>query len=286
MAQSRLVVEQSTEASDRIVNLVRRVMRSVIRLFGRHVNMRAFLQIAKQVAVEEAHRLAQQTNPKAKITLSQLSLMTGLDTRTIKAIQANPEEIPEKEVCPEAALLARWATDPMFKDEKAERPMDLSIYGKLGTFQGLVTQYCGRGVSPDMVIKRLRVRGCVETVNHNWVRLHNPNWVWIEHEEEQMLAEASSSIHCISRTLEHNIFGSPNYDTDDKWFQRRVLSYRIPKARRQQAQDELHQLLQRQLDEVCALVRHFESDTLDSKQPPLGVGIYFWHDPEAELSKK
>lgn len=281
MAEVGVAVEHGAETSERIVRLVRRVMRSVIRLFGRHVNMRAFLQIAKQVAVEEAHRLAREASPNGRITLSQLSLMTGLDTRTIKAIKANPEDIPEREICPEAALLARWHKDPMFRDPTSGKPMDLSIYGKLGTFQGLVTQYCGRGVSPDMVIKRLQARGCVDTVNHNWVRLCNPNWVWIEEDEEQMLAEASSSIHCISRTLEHNIFGLGSYEDDEpKWFQRRVLTFRVPEQDRAHLQEEIHQLLAKQQAEVGSLIRRYESDATSADQPPLGVGFYFWRDPE------
>lgn len=276
MASVNIAVNGATETSERIVRLVRRVMRSVIRLFGRHVNMRAFLQIAKQVAVEEAYRLAREASPNGRITLSQVSLMTGLDTRTIKAIRAAPEDIPEREVCPEAALLARWQRDPIFRDPATNQPMDLSIYGKLGTFQGLVTQYCGRGVSPDMVIKRLEARGCVSTVNHNWVRLRNASWVWIERDEERMLEEASSSIHCISCALEHNIFNSDG--PEDKWFQRRILSYRIPDEKRAQANREIHELLRHQQIQLGELIRRFETDEVSAHHPPLGVGLYFWCD--------
>ena len=61
-----------------------------------------------------------------------------------------------------------------------------------------------------------------------------------------------------------------------------MLSYRVPEPDRKQLQNEIHQLLAKQQVAVGELIRRYESDATSADQPPLGVGFYFWRDPEQE----
>lgn len=258
-----------------IIEALRQSIRCVLRLFGGRVHMRAFMEVVKQEAVREAQRQLQQQQPKRKIKRSELNMKLGLDSRVISRIQNEPDDIPRRDICPEAALLARWARDPSYHNTVNDEPMVLSMYGASYSFSGLVSQYFGRGVSAPMVAKRLASQGCVYINPKGWIQLKKPDWVWIEEDESRFLQEACRVLDSHTQTLLHNFQCLDN--KNDKWLERRIFSLRIPESKYDLARKKLTEKLLEQKDELHELIATLEDCEKDSGRT-IGVGYYYWEN--------
>lgn len=257
-----------------IIEALRQSIRCVLRLFGGRVHMRAFMEVVKQEAVREAQRQLQQQQPKRKIKRSELNMKLGLDSRVISRIQNEPDDIPRRDICPEAALLARWARDPSYHNTVNDEPMVLSMYGASYSFSGLVSQYFGRGVSAPMVAKRLASQGCVYINPKGWIQLKKPDWVWIEEDESRLLQEACHALNTHTNTLIHNMQAAKS--GDEKWLDRRLHSLRVPPENAQEARTLINSKLTEQKNELRALMAELE-DTSGSTTI-MGAGYYYWEE--------
>ncbi|MCG8464596.1 MAG: DUF6502 family protein [Xanthomonadales bacterium] len=257
-----------------IIEALRQSIRCVLRLFGGRVHMRAFMEVVKQEAVREAQRQLQQQQPKRKIKRSELNMKLGLDSRVISRIQNEPDDIPRRDICPEAALLARWARDPSYHNTVNDEPMVLSMYGASYSFSGLVSQYFGRGVSAPMVAKRLASQGCVYINPKGWIQLKKPDWVWIEKDESRLLQEACCALNAHTNTLIHNMQAAKN--GEDKWLDRRLHSLRVPPENAQEARKLINSKLIEQKNELSALMAELEDQS--GSTTIMGAGYYYWEE--------
>jgi hypothetical protein len=256
-----------------IIEALRQSIRCVLRLFGGRVHMRAFMEVVKQEAVREAQRQLQQQQPKRKIKRSELNMKLGLDSRVISRIQNEPDDIPRRDICPEAALLARWARDPSYHNTVNDEPMVLSMYGASYSFSGLVSQYFGRGVSAPMVAKRLASQGCVYINPKGWIQLKKPDWVWIEKDESRLLQEACHALNSHTEALLHNMEAMK---TDEpKWIERRIYTVHVPEDKYELAVQLLNDQLSAQAEEIRKIVRSLE-DKGQRCCKTVGVGYYYW----------
>jgi len=256
-----------------IIEALRQSIRCVLRLFGGRVHMRAFMEVVKQEAVREAQRQLQQQQPKRKIKRSELNMKLGLDSRVITRIQNEPDDIPRRDICPEAALLARWARDPSYHNTVNDEPMVLSMYGASYSFSGLVSQYFGRGVSAPMVAKRLASQGCVYINPKGWIQLKKPDWVWIEKDESRLLQEACHALNSHTEALLHNMEAMK---TDEpKWIERRIYTVHVPEDKYELAVQLLNDQLSTQAEEIRKIVRSLE-DKGQRCCKTVGVGYYYW----------
>lgn len=256
-----------------IIEALRQSIRCVLRLFGGRVHMRAFMEVVKQEAVREAQRQLQQQQPKRKIKRSELNMKLGLDSRVITRIQNEPDDIPRRDICPEAALLARWARDPSYHNTVNDEPMVLSMYGASYSFSGLVSQYFGRGVSAPMVAKRLASQGCVYINPKGWIQLKKPDWVWIEKDESRLLQEACHALNSHTEALLHNMEAMK---TDEpKWIERRIYTVHVPEDKYELAVQLLNDQLSTQAEEIRKIVRSLE-DKGQRCYKTVGVGYYYW----------
>lgn len=277
-------LEDATSAkSKKIIRAAYRAARVIVRLFAPHLPTNTLVTLVQQAALEEATSQARRVNPSGEVSLSQLALISGLDTRTIKRLQSHPPPLTELDICAEAAILAHWERDPSLRDRLTGKPIELPIYGSTGTFQGLVTHYCGRGVSPMLVAERLQTAGNVKIRNRNWVTFLHADWRWIEKEDEEFVDTASKALQNLSNTLHHNAKQSSD---NHKWVERRIFSHPISEQCREQAVSAINQLLLKQKDEMHGLLSRLEqftpSTSAAEKSDIVGAGYYVLHEKKSD----
>lgn len=264
---------RNANAEGSIIGVLRQSVRCILRLFGGRVHMRAFLEVVKQEAVLEAQRQLEEQEPTRQVKRSELAMRLGLDGRVISRIQNDSHEIPHKNICPEAALLHRWARDRSYHNTVNKQTMVLAMYGASYSFSGLVSQYFGRGVSAPMVAKKLAEQGCVEIDPKGWIRLKNPNWEWMDENTAKFLHEASYALESHTASLLHNLECAD--DTSNKWIERRLYTAFISEENRSKARCMIQEKLKEHRAEIIDLISTLEDSETETDQV-LGVGIYYW----------
>lgn len=281
MGQPSVVSRITSEKSNKIIQATYRAISAIVRIFCRYLPGETLLSLMQQAVVEEAYRRAHEVQLDGEVSLSQIALLTGFDTRIIKQLRQQPVTMTELDVCSEAAILAHWSQDPTLRERSSNRPIDLPIYGSTGTFQGLVTHYCGRGVSPMLVAQRLEEAGNAKIRNKNWIQFIHADWRWIESSEEDFAEAASHSITSLSSALDQNR-PCPTQQ-QEKWAERRVYSLKIPTGQRDQVTAILNEKVIAHHQEMAALIRSLETTRpIEESQEVIGVGYYFWRDQKKQ----
>lgn len=266
--------------SEKTVYAATKILGCIIDLLIEFMSGPVLNDLFKRILVERWHCKLQRENPGGKVTLSQLTFHTGLDSRQVKKLMDRPIQCTEADISTEAMLLARWARDPHLRDPISKRPRDLPIYGYSGTFQGLISAVVGRGVTPQTVLDRLSHNGNVQVVNDHWVRLVSPDWRIVEDKQNDMLLSACFSIVSLVQTIRHNL---ANYDNFDKrWLERYTYSVRLSAHKAAQVRSLLHDLLKRQKNESASLLRNNESMDTNIDSRTIGVGYYYWEGTSTE----
>lgn len=260
--------------SEKTVLAATKILGCIIDLLIEFMSGPVLNDLFKQVLVDRWYCKLQKDNSGGKVTLSQLTFYTGLDSRQVKRLIERPIQCTETDISTEAMLLNRWARDPNLRDAATGLPRDLPIYGYSGTFQGLISAVVGRGVTPQTVLDRLTHNGNVEVVNDHWVRLISPDWRIIEDKQSDMLNSASFSIISLVHTIRHNLANYDNYE--QRWLERYTYSVRLPGHKTALLNKLIQDLLNGQKCEVATLLREHESMDVNDNSRTIGVGYYYW----------
>ena len=262
-----------------------RLAKMFIHLFGPYLQTSVLVDMARQAGVEYAVARCQDEKSETKPTLTELSLITGLDTRTVKKMMERPKDLSDYQISAEAAILVRWAREPAWRDPETDKPMDLPIFGTDGSFQGLVVRLAGRGVSTRAVLQRLEATGNVKVVNKHFVRLIDSNWRFIEDNEDEFLEYGSQALASLSTTIQYNL--EHRKEPDKRRLERRVYTARISKEEIPQLRDKINQLVLKQKEEAHSLLEEFEAESKGGQTShAVGIGYYYWEDSDNILEDK
>ena len=260
--------------SEKTIYAATKILGCIIDLLIEFMSGPVLNDLYKRILVDRWYCKLQRENPGGKVTLSQLTFYTGLDSRQVKKLLDRPIQCTETDISTEAMLLHRWARDPNLRDPQSGRPRDLPIYGYSGTFQGLISAVVGRGVTPQTVLERLTNNGNVEVVNEHWVRLISPDWRMVEDKQNDMLASACFSITTLVHTIRHNLANFDNHE--QRWLERYTYSVRLSKHKAQLVNQQLQEVLNGQKSETASLLREHETMNAGDDACMIGVGYYYW----------
>ena len=273
--------------SEIVIKAAYRMARVFVRMFSPYLSTAVLADLVTQAGVEFNEAQCKKENPKSKVTLSKLSLMTGVPTTVIKEIQQKPKAIADYHVCAEAAILARWAKDPGLRSPVSNEPADLPIFGVDGSFQSLVNRHAGRGISTRTALDRLVASGNVEVVGKHFARMVDPNWRFIEDNEDEFLDYGTRAIASLGMTVCHNL--KERKHPENKYVERRVYSVCIPRKKLKKIEREVNELLMRQKVEFAEYIRQQEVETQEDDMVVLGAGYYQWQgcceDPDYETNR-
>lgn len=257
----------------RVARAIERMVRPLVRLIVGRVSCNFLVQQIRSIYIEEARRWIERNDPKGRVTKSKLAMLTGLDTRTISAIEADDSDVAECSVvdlCPEAGVLHKWRSNKAFIDDQG-KPRRLPIFGKSIAFQALVGSVVGRNVTCQTVLERLIESGNVEIVDGDFVEMIDPYYQPIKASDETIIDAGSWSIGRLSTTVLHNLMSERQ---DDRLLQQDRLSRRIPAEVEQELVAELRQLLEQQILEIEDVLDRYEADERAEGQKTVGVGWF------------
>ena len=264
---------QQHDQGTRLASAIERVIRPFIRLIVGRVSCGFLVQQIKRIYIEEARSWIEKNDQHGRVTKSKLAMLTGLDTRTISAIeteQSNVECVRISDLCPEAGVLDKWCYSRAFTDENG-KPKVLPIFGKSVAFQVLVSSVVGRNVTCQTVLERLLDSGNVEIVDGDFVRLLNPFYQPINSSDETLVDAGSLSIGRLTETVAQNLNGR---EKSERLLQQDRLSRRIPPEFEGALKDEIRELLERQILEIEDVLVKYESPEKAEGQKTFGIGWF------------
>lgn len=277
MSSTNVARQQQQDQGARLALAIERVIRPFIKLIVGRVSCGFLIQQIKRIYIEEARRWIEKNDHHGRVTKSKLAMLTGLDTRTISAIEAETSESDNfriVDLCPEAGVLEKWRTSKSFTDENGN-PKVLPIFGKSIAFQALVGSVVGRNVTCQTVLERLVDSGNIEIVDDDFVRLVNPFYQPIRPSDETIIEAGSWSISRLVDTVAHNL-RTP--EKENKLLQQDRYSSRIPSYLVGKATAEVRAVLENQIEEVEKVLEKYEASDNQEGQRIFGIGWFSFTD--------
>lgn len=273
MSATNTASHSQNDQGARLASAIERVIRPFIRMIVGRVSCGFLVQQIKRIYIEEARNWIGRNDPHGRVTKSKLAMLTGLDTRTISAIESEETNVgcvSISDLCPEAGVLDKWCYSRTFTDESG-KPKVLPIFGKSVAFQVLVSSVVGRNVTCQTVLERLLDSGNIEIVDDDFVRLLNPFYQPINSSDEALVDAGSWSIGRLTETVSQNLNRS---EKSERLLQQDRLSRRIPPESEGVLKAEIRELLDRQILEIEDVLVKYESPEKAEGQKTFGVGWF------------
>ncbi|MCH8479687.1 MAG: DUF6502 family protein [Wenzhouxiangella sp.] len=262
---------------DWVVSSAQNMFKPIAQLLVGKLSCQVAVDLLKEAYIEEATRQLIKEEGRKRATKSALALKTGLDTRAISALEAEPssESLKPADLSPEAAVLNAWSTEKTYQDEKTGKPKVLPVYGRGVSFQTLVMRNAGRNVTCPTVLGRLADSGNIEMLSVDEVRMVSPHYIAADEAEQTAIEAGSVSMNRLGQAIAHNLRAGSK---TAPWLQEVRWSRRIPEDRLDEVRRKLHETLKEQIAAIEQELDSAEAPVRQNDHHTLGVGWYYWED--------
>ena len=266
------------------------VLRAVIRLLVGKLSLIRLEELVRKIYVQESEKQLKIDFPHKRATLSQLALLTGVDTRTLTKLTnsqsysqpAHEDESFLHEMTPETTIICAWMTDPRFCNPSDGKPRVLSLGGKRPSFSQLLScMRSTRGITQQSIIERLEMAGTVEIDRKKQrIRLAATNYYpFITNDEIGMLDVGFYTAALLLGSVASNIRRARS--GEEKLFQRSSFSYHVPNKEMSRLRRRLRNLLKKSDEQCRAAIADVEDDTPQPGQTFAGVGLFYFESEAA-----
>lgn len=268
-----------------LTQAIENVFRKLIRILVGRISLLKLQEMISFIYVEEAARKIKRERKLAHAPLTELALITGLDSRTIANIRIKIdgnghlyEESFLKELTPESAIVESWVKS--IESARMSRGPDKATlkYGdENSAFEILVrSAISSRGITSQSIIHRLVAsRSIVHDRKNKTVKLVVPRFSpYLSTDEPQIFNAAFTAISNLISTVENNIKAEP----DEKLFQRQVWTFRLPVRDILNFRHRMRIFLESMERRTEAKIERWETAGSDEEVISAGVGIYYFEE--------
>ena len=262
-----------------------KILRAIVKLLVGRISLVRFEELIRIIFVNECEEYLKKESPNKRANLSQLSLLTGMDTRALtKLTNSESFDRPTHQneefligMTIESQIIDVWTSDPRFLD-KDGRPAALSLSDeKDPSFESLLKSIKrSRGLTTQSIVKRLEQAGSVEVdENSQQLSLISVSYYpFLSRDESALLDVGFHSASLLLDTVRHN---RNNLGSEKELlFQRNCFSYFIPKSHRAKVRQQLREILFQSENECRALLYKYEDEQPKPGQIFAGTGMYYF----------
>ncbi len=240
-------------------------------------------EILKLAYIREAEKCIERKSLGSRITKSEISLLTGIDSRqfpdddSFYLVSENrifPENNIETErlLYPESYILGLWDAEKKFLTPSLKKSKTIPIYGKRNSFESYVRRYYTRGITIQSVLGRLISSKNVQIIDVDFVSLKNRYYIPIEREYEDLLKIGLNHIAYLSNTVAHNLLS----DEEPKLFERCYRSHNTTGEDFSMPSKKIANLFRNQMRQSEKLILDFEEGKQKVGKNFCGVGYYYF----------
>lgn len=278
------------ERNDEVVMLTRAVenlLRKLVRFLVGRISLVKLQEIVRYIFVEEIENKLKSENPTKNIPLSQLALLSGLDTRTLTKIRNSgvyrkplyKEANFLKEFAPGASILDEWSSQAPYFDAHSGTPKKLRISGTRPSFESLFAESNqSRGVTFRSLLDRLVQSGAVSlNKEESTVELVTNTYLPSNSEDKLGAIEMGfTAIGNLTDTVTKNICALENDGT--RFFQRGAWTYRLRFQDQDAIRKELNKLLEETDFRARNIIEKYEDQGVPSEQLTAGVSYFYFEE--------
>lgn len=283
-AQQTANMQHETSDASMLLRSLERVFRYFTRMLVGKVTLRRLQDMLRDVFVQEAEAKLRRDRPGKNVPLSQLALLSGLDTRTLIRIRADlaaqqvsgQPGLSISELSPEARVVEAWVLNPKYCGPDGN-PRSLGFGAPGSEFEQLVRQVItSRGVTVQSLLARLTATGSVE-VDDSSKRLtlltkrFSP---FNSSDEESLMATGLQALINLSGTVCSNVAGPMS----ERMIQRELWTFRLDESRRNEFRQLVRDFLLRMESEAEQVMIPLESEFKYQDQITAGLGFYYFEE--------
>lgn len=283
-AQAKRNATQGREVSI-LTRSVENVFRNLVRLLVGRMTLRRLLDLMREIFIQEAESLLRRERPGKNVALSQLALLTGLDTRTLIRVRgqisarqaAGHERIRIEDLSSEARVVEMWARNARYRDPQDDSPRPLT-YGSPGSeFEELVREVVkARGVTTQSILERLLgTQSVAQDPESGLLRLITERYSPFDSQHEMsLMSNGMQAIINLTGTVGRNVLAPQ----EGRHIQREVWTFRLDPARRAEFNGKVREFLLEMEQQAARVMTPLESDTQHDDQITAGVGFYYFEE--------
>ena len=275
--------EEAAVLTRAIENLLRKLIKFLI---GK-ISLVSLQELIKYLFVEEIENKLRAENPNKNIPLSQLALLSGLDTRTLTKIRNSKkyrhpfyeEATFLRDFAPGASILDVWSSQAPYMDEVSGKPQALSVSGEPLSFEALFEEFGkSRGVTYQSLLKRLVESGAVDMdAETGFVRLVAKSY--LPSDSQDMLGAIElgfSALGNLVDTVTKNILALES--GQERLYQRGAWTYRLSEQNKSALRAELRSLLECTDTKARAIIERHEDPFVKSDQITAGLSLFYFEE--------
>ena len=287
MNAAQIRQEQPQQDTTMLSSWMERIFRHFARLLVGRMTLTHLQNVFREIFVEECEVRLRRERPGRNIPLSQLALLTGLDTRTLTRIR---EELAARDLSgqthgrirglsSEAKVVEMWAQNPRYADARTGKPRTLSNVGPGSEFEELVRRVVTtRGVTVQSILERLLASGSVGLCRKKGeLKLLTPRFSPFNSEDEvSLMNNGLQAINNLTSSVARNL----NSPKNQRLIQRELWTYRLDGARREEFRNKLRAFLIETETQAESVIAPMESEFEVGDQFTAGLGFYFFEEEE------
>ncbi|MEJ2534681.1 MAG: DUF6502 family protein [Gammaproteobacteria bacterium] len=262
------------------------VLRRFIRPLIGSMSLERLEELLRLVFVEEAERHLRREYPGRSAPVSQLALLTGLDTRQLNKLRSRPgfgergKRISgfASNITPTTHLLDLWSTNPDYADLDSGQPRPLAITSLEALMRSSTFI---RGVTPRSVADRLVLSGAATEDDDG--RLHMVTEKFLPSASGDVEGAIEVGFHAIGRLVDTVFTNLERLGTDEpRLYQRAYWTNRLAPHRQAEFRARLGELMAEFEDRGTTVLTEMEMKIEAPSQVTGGFGLYYFEDPSPD----
>lgn len=283
----QLSVEKRTEEAKVLTRAVETLLRKLISFLVGRVSLVRLQEIIRSIFIEEIENKLRKENPKKNIALTQLALLSGLDTRTLTKIRNDPnyrkpfhaEAAFLNQFVVGASLLNDWTSKSAYIDKSTGEPRALKISGDPPSFESLFMESNrGRGVTHKSLLRRLVANGAV-VINKDEGKVRLVTNTYLPSDLKDKLAAIEigfSALTNLTGTVTHNI--SALETGEERLFQRGSWTFKLKNSNKPDLRRDLNLLLEEADRKAKKIIEKHEEKTQTPDTVSAGVSFFYFEE--------
>lgn len=277
------------QASGMLIDAVEKVLQQVLGILLGRMSFPKFVDLARKVFVEEAERKLRKETGKRNVPLTELGLLTGIDTRSLSRVRNSSDfdrpmsesETFFLELTPEAAIVDMWRTHPDFLDQDTGEPLRLDVFGPSPSFESLVTSTVkSRGITVQSILNRL-VKSESVGISKSGEEVQLKSSIWMHYSKLDVEGAYGSGLTGVSRHLDTVIKNIRAMTGEgEPRFERLFWTTRLAPEKEKLFKDKITKFLEESSEEATELIAPFDRNHSLPKRYTAGVGFYYFDSKE------
>jgi len=272
-----------------LTRAVENVFRKLIRFLVGRISLVKLQEMIRIIFIEEAENQIRLQHPNKSVSLTQLGVMSGLDTRTLTKVR-NSETYRKpfhattsflSEITPGVNVVDNWTSKPPYFNKESGKPNNLKISGEKKSFESLFYETVkSRGITVNSLLDRLVDGGTVILDNKKGIvsLTRSAYMASSATDESGAVAVGFTAIGNLIDTVVHNLSSSAS--KEDLFYQQTLWTYRLPISKKKFINAELRKLLNSFYERAHKFIARHEEPMPRKDQITAGVSFYYFEDVE------